>query len=167
MPRVRVVVAVAFIVAVLLAGCAAPPQVTGASDVPMWRGRLAVRVEANALPSQKQSFSAAFELTGTPLAGELTLFTPLGTTAAALTWSPQTAVMRSNGDIRTFESLDALIKQALGTDIPVAALFAWLAGDNAQVAGWRADLTQHAVGRITARRTEPMPAAELRLVLEK
>ena len=167
MPRVRVVVAVAFIVAVLLAGCAAPSQMTGPSDAPMWRGRLAVRVEADALPSQPQSFSAAFELTGTPLAGELTLFTPLGTTAAALSWSTQTAVMRSNGNIRTFESLDALIKQALGTDIPVTALFAWLAGDNVQVAGWRADLTQHADGRITARRTEPTPVAELRLVLEK
>ena len=133
----------------------------------MWRGRLAVRVEADFPPSQPQSFSAAFELTGTPLAGELTLFTPLGTTAATLSWSTQTAVMRSNGNIRIFESLDALIKQALGTDIPVTALFAWLAGDNVQVAGWRADLTQHADGRITARRTEPTPVAELRLVLEK
>lgn len=133
----------------------------------MWRGRLAVRVEADFPPSQSQSFSAAFELTGTPLAGELTLYTPLGTTAAALTWSTQTAVMRSNGNIRTFESLDALIKHALGTDIPVTALFAWLAGDNVQAAGWRADLTQHADGRITARRTDPTPVAELRLVLEK
>jgi outer membrane lipoprotein LolB len=133
----------------------------------MWRGRLAVRVEADFSPSQPQSFSAAFELTGTPLAGELTLYTPLGTTVAALSWSTQTAVMRSNGNTRTFESLDALIKQALGTDIPVTALFAWLAGDNVQVAGWRADLTQHADGRITARRTEPTPVAELRLVLEK
>jgi len=34
-------------------------------------------------------------------------------------------------------------------------------------AGWRADLSQHANGRITARRTEPPPQAELRLVFEK
>lgn len=74
--------------------------------------------------------------------------------------------MRSNGDVRYFASLDELIKQAVGTEIPVVALFAWLAGDNMNVKGWHADLTQHAKGRITARRTEPAPVAELRLVLE-
>ncbi len=94
------------------------------------------------------------------------MFTPLGSTAAALSWSAQTALMRSNGDVRYFASLDELIKQAVGTEIPVVALFAWLAGDNMNVKGWHADLTQHAKGRITARRTEPAPVAELRLVLE-
>jgi outer membrane lipoprotein LolB len=74
--------------------------------------------------------------------------------------------MRTQGEIRHYESLDALIKQAVGTEIPVVALFAWLAGDNMNVAGWSADLSQHAEGRITARRTEPTPIAELRLILE-
>jgi outer membrane lipoprotein LolB len=106
-------------------------------------------------------------LTGNSQVGELTLYTPLGSTAAALSWSTHTAVMRTHGDVRYFESLDALIKQAVGTDIPVVALFAWLAGDNMNVAGWSADLSQHAKGRITARRTNPAPGAELRLVLEK
>ncbi len=129
--------------------------------------RLAVRVEPDPPQSPSQSFSAGFELTGTPLAGELTLYTPLGSTVAALSWSAGTAVMRSNGDVRHFASLDALIKEAVGTEIPVAALFSWLAGESVTVAGWRADLSQHAEGRITARRTEPAPMAELRLVLEK
>jgi outer membrane lipoprotein LolB len=75
--------------------------------------------------------------------------------------------MRTNGDIRSFASLDALIQQAVGAEIPVAALFAWLAGDNMSVAGWSADLSQLANGRVTARRTEPAPVTELRLVLEK
>ena len=142
-----------------------PPRSTVAnhSEVSPWRGRLAVRVEAE----QPQSFSAGFELAGDALTGQLTLYTPLGTTAASLLWSSQTAIMRANGDIRYFESLNDLIRQAVGTDLPVAALFAWLAGDNMTVAGWSADLTQHADGRITARRTEPAPAAELRLVFEK
>lgn len=75
--------------------------------------------------------------------------------------------MHTPGNVQPFESLDALIKQAIGTDIPVAALFGWLAGDDLKVAGWSADLSQHALGRITARRTAPTPVAELRLVLEK
>jgi len=122
-----------------------------------------VRVESD----QPQSFTAGFELTGNAQAGELTLFTPLGSTAAALSWSSQTALMRSNGDVRYFDSLNALIKQAVGTEIPVVALFAWLAGDNMNVAGWSADLSQQANGRITARRTQPAPLAEIRLVIEK
>ncbi len=151
-----------------IAGCAIPrsPNILNEVEVSVWRGRLAVRIEPEQAPPQ--AFSAGFELLGDAKTGQLTLFTPLGSTAAALSWSAQTAVMRtSNGDVRYFESLDALISQALGTEIPVAALFAWLAGDLITVAGWQADLSQHADGRITARRTAPTPLAELRLVLEK
>ncbi|WP_296444748.1 lipoprotein insertase outer membrane protein LolB [Rhodoferax sp. UBA5149] len=148
-----------------IAGCAVPTRasISNQSEVSLWRGRLAVRVESD----QPQSFTAGFELTGNAQAGELTLFTPLGSTAAALSWSSQTALMRSNGDVRYFDSLNALIKQAVGTEIPVVALFAWLAGDNMNVAGWSADLSQQANGRITARRTQPAPLAEIRLVIEK
>ena len=104
---------------------------------------------------------------GSARSGVLTLFTPIGTTAAALSWTPSTAVLKANGDIRNFATLDALIKQVIGTAIPVAALFAWLAGDNMQVAGWSADLSRQPDGRITARRLTPAPAAELRLVLDQ
>jgi outer membrane lipoprotein LolB len=128
---------------------------------------LAVRLDAEPPQSPEQSFAAGFELTGNAQAGELTLFTPLGTTAAALSWSAQTAILRSDGTVRQFESLDALIKQAVGTEVPVTALFAWLAGDSMTVAGWSADLSQYGSGRITARRTQSGPPAELRLVLEK
>lgn len=168
-PGVRAVAAVIYFAIFFIAGCAVPPRasVTNQSEVPSWRGRLAVRVEAEQPDAQAQSFSAGFELTGTPLTGELALYTPLGSTAAALSWTSGTAQMRANGDVRHFESLEDLIKQAVGTDIPVVALFAWLAGDNMSVKGWRADLSQHANGRITARRIEPAPVAELRLVLEK
>jgi outer membrane lipoprotein LolB len=159
----------AFIAIFLVAGCAAPTRATDSerAETASWHGRLAVRVEADPPRAPSQSFSAGFELTGNALVGELTLYTPLGSTAASLAWSAQTAILHANGDIRYFESLDSLIKQALGTDIPVIALFAWLAGDNQVAAGWHADLSQHANGKITARRAEPAPQAELRLVLEK
>lgn len=155
--------------ALLMTGCASPPrmEVARQAEVSLWRGRLALRIESEPPPSQAQSFSAGFELTGSPLAGELTLYTPLGNTAAALSWSAQTAVMRSQGEVRHFASLDALIREAVGTELPVAALFAWLAGEQMSVAGWSADLSQHALGRVAALRTTPAPRAELRLVLEK
>lgn len=154
---------------ILIAGCALPARAPGTidSNLTVWRGRLSVRVDSAQAPPQAQSFSAAFELSGSAQAGELALYTPLGSTAAALAWSPQTATLRSNDEVRHFESLDALIKQALGTDIPVSALFSWLAGDDVAAAGWRADLSQHAFGRIIARRTQPAPLAELRLILDK
>lgn len=169
MRRLTFLCAVLASATILIAGCALPARVPGTINLnsTVWRGRLSVRVDADQAPAQPQSFSAAFELSGSAQAGELALYTPLGSTAAALVWSPQTATLRTNDEVRHFESLDALIRQALGTDIPVSALFSWLAGDDVAVAGWRADLSQHASGRITARRTQPAPLAELRLVLDK
>ena len=113
-----------------------------------------------------QSFTANFELIGNAQTGALTLFTPLGTTAAALNWSPQASTLRSNAETRQFDSLGALMQQTLGAELPVAALFAWLAGDAVAAAGWQADLSQRASGHIGARRDTPLPVAELRLVLE-
>jgi outer membrane lipoprotein LolB len=115
---------------------------------------------------QPQSFSAGFELTGTAHTGALVLSSPLGNILAALSWTPDSAFMRANGELRRFESLDALLLTATGAAIPIATLFAWLQGDNASAPGWLADLTQLDAGRLVARRTEPAPPVELRLVLE-
>lgn len=152
-----------------IAGCATPIRASDVNGVEttVWQGRLAIRMDPESPTSEAQSFSASFELTGTPSAGQLNLLTPIGSTAAALSWSPGSAVMSAQGQQRHFESLNVLIQQAVGTDIPVSALFAWLAGTPMSTAGWTADLTQHAQGRITARRTTPLPGAELRLILDK
>ena len=154
--------------ALFLTGCAVPPKPSGysPSGQTAWHGRLAVRVESTPPQEQPQSFAAGFELSGNAQTGSLMLFTPLGNTVASLSWTAQTATLLSKGELREFDSLDALIKQTLGTEIPVAALFAWLAGENMQLAGWSADLSQHDKGRISARRSQPQPQAELRLVLD-
>lgn len=149
----------------VLAGCATPPPTSPASALPAayWRGRLALRVET----PEPTSYFANFELSGQARAGELLLSTPLGTTLAQLRWSPQIALLRSNGETRAFDSLDALAAEATGTAIPIAALFQWLQGQPAQADGWRADLSQLDEGRLVARREQPAPAAELRLILER
>ncbi len=161
----RVVPATFLLAIIFLAGCALQTRSgdQGDSTMKVWRGRLATRVEA----MQVQAFAAEFELTGAPGAGSLTLYGPLGSTMAAISWSPLTAVMRSYGEERHFESLDTLITQTFGTEVPVTALFAWIAGEPMEAAGWIADLSQYGAGRILARRVQPAPAAELRLVLEK
>jgi outer membrane lipoprotein LolB len=91
----------------------------------------------------------------------------LGTTAAALSWTPEVSTLRSNAEVRQFATLGALMRQTLGAELPITALFAWLAGDNAVSAGWQVDLSQHPYGRITVRRQSPLPMAELRVVLDQ
>lgn len=125
-----------------------------------------VRAIPNEPLSQAQSFSAAFDLSGTPDAGELTFFTPLGSTAAAIRWRAELATLESQGDTRTYPGLAPLIQNLLGTDVPVRALFAWLEGRGIPADGWEVDLTQFTQGKISAQRLTPLPQAQLRLVLE-
>lgn len=151
-------------VGLLLAGCATPPKpalTNAAANV--WSGRLALQVQ----DKPGDSFSAGFELRGNAQTGELTLYTPLGGSAAALSWQPGQATLRSGGQVRQFASADALVAQATGSPIPLAALFDWLNGNETTVPGWSADLSQFADGRIAARRFDPPPQADLRVVLER
>ena len=149
----------------LAAGCATPTRTTVPADTATgpWSGRLALQVEDN----QSQSFSAGFELKGSARSGELSLFTPIGGTLAVLDWTPESAVLRSDGKTRNFESVEALVTHATGAAIPVAALFDWLRGIDTPVAGWQADLSLLAQGRLRARRLQPPPQADLRVVLDR
>ncbi|MDB5873343.1 MAG: hypothetical protein JWQ07_2785 [Ramlibacter sp.] len=155
----------ALLLAFLAAGCASPPRATPTADgaAGPWSGRMALQVEGN----QSQSFSAGFELKGNAQAGELTLSSPLGGTLAVLAWAPGSATLRSGGQTREFESVDALVAHATGSAIPVAALFDWLRGTPTAVAGWQADLSLLGQGRLAARRTEPPPVADLRVALDR
>jgi outer membrane lipoprotein LolB len=153
------------VVTLLLAACAAPQKSTApaASQAGPWSGRLALQIEDR----QSQSFSAAFELSGTAQAGKLALSSPLGGTLAVLSWAPGSATLQSNGQTRQFESVDALVTHATGSAIPVAALFDWVRGTNTPVPGWKADLSQLEQGRLHAERFEPPPHADLRVILDK
>ena len=163
----------------VLTGCAnqmlAPANAqTGGTPVAgseVFRGRLSLKIDpldAQALgPPQGHFFSAAFELTGDAQKGELTLMSPLGNVLAALNWTPTTATLNANGNVRQFDSLGALVQHATGAAIPVASLFSWLGGNEIPTPGWQADLTGYSSGSLVARRTSPLPNAELRVVLER
>ena len=101
----------------LAGGCSTPPTpgspstsgITGRNAQRSFSGRLALRLVP---PGQDQAlaFSAAFELSGSPQAGELALRSPVGSTLALLQWQPGAAVLRSERGEQRFASLDALVR---------------------------------------------------------
>lgn len=147
--------------ALLLTACAAT-RLAPVPGVQSWNGRLALIVDSN----PPQSYAAGFDLRGTPAAGELLLISPLGQALANVVWSADGAEMRQGDRITRRASLDELATELGGAAVPVSALFGWLRGERPKAQGWEADLSRHADGRITARRTQPLPSAELRVVFE-
>ena len=167
--RRRACFALLLTAALTLAGCATPRKLIP-PDGNYWHGRLALKVDG----TPPQSLNASFELSGTAEAGELSLFTPLGTTVAVLNWKPGEVLLQSNGRDQHFDSLDQLAREATGTACPVAQLFLWLKHGKVDPAnaissggGWEADLSQLGEGRLSAKRIAGGPPADLRLVLEK
>ena len=148
---------------IFIAGCASTTGVNGTftSQDSYWQGRLALTVHSTPV----QAFSANFELQGNAQTGSLVLSTVLGSTLARIQWTGTTATLVSGNDTRAFESLPALLRQTMGTDLPVASLFAWLQGQAATTPEWEADLTQLDQGRLNARRTSLVNPAELKIIL--
>lgn len=149
----------------LIAGCAHKTGATAQNDAKnrVWTGRIGLQIESD----PPQSFFAGFELKGQVEEGRLSLTTPIGSTLAVMRWSPTEAVLESGGELKRFDSVDALLEKTTGAAIPIAALFAWLDGENTSLNGWTADLSQQASGRIEAIRTTPLPTTKLRIVIEK
>ena len=146
--------------ALWLAGCAQPPP---SHQTNTWSGRLALQIQGQAA----QSFSALFELQGSAQTGTLVLSSPLGTQLAQLDWRAGRAQLVTARETLTSESLDALLQEATGAPIPIAAVFSWIQGESAAAPGWQADLSGAPQGRIVAHRHEPAPPATLRIILSR
>ncbi|MDB5742774.1 MAG: putative lipoprotein [Polaromonas sp.] len=166
--RLRLLISCCLFATFFIAGCARPISATALNEQKKesWSGRISLQV----LSEPAQSFSASFELKGKPESGELTLISPLGNVLGILRWSPGEAQLDSGPQqIQRFASVDALMTQATGTAVPLSALFGWLQGDHASVSanGWIADLSRHGEGRISAKRVQPAPQADLRVILDR
>jgi outer membrane lipoprotein LolB len=146
----------------LLGACATRTPAVSRPEESRWTGRFSLTVQSD----PPQSWSAGFELSGSAAAGELHLNSPLGNHLAAVRWAPGEARLQQGERLTKHPSLDSLTAELGGTALPVAALFDWLRGRQAPVSGWEADLSRQPEGRIVARRLQPLPAAELRLILE-
>jgi len=150
---------------IFIAGCASVQRAQGTlgQETTHWQGRLALKVFSTPV----QAFSANFELDGSAQEGSLTLSTALGSTLARMQWSPGRAALQTSKEIREFNSLDAMVSEITGTDLPVVSLFSWLQGVDAPAPLWEADLSDLDNGRMTARRTaEPNPS-ELKILLDR
>ena len=149
----------------LIAGCARKIYRSDLIDAEkkLWAGRISLQIQSDPV----QAFFAGFELKGRSERGELTLTSPIGNVLGIMRWSPDEAVLESGNEIKRFTSVDALLEQTTGAAIPVAALFDWLRGENTQLNGWSADLSELNIGRIVATRTEPAPQTRLRIVLDQ
>jgi len=160
-------------VIILIAACAHKQGATGLNDsekasgnsvlTAFWSGRISLQLQSE----PPQAFFAGFELKGKASDGELTLISPLGSILGIMRWSPSEAILEQGGTVRRFASTDDLLAQATGAAVPISALFDWLAGIDTPTPGWAADLSQQPAGRITAKRSNPTPQADLRIVLDK
>jgi outer membrane lipoprotein LolB len=116
-------------------------------------------------PDTPRSFAAHFDLQGSANNGRLELSTPLGTLLARLQWSVGEASIETAQERRSAATLSALLREVTGEALPIDALFDWLSGVPTLAGGWQADLQQLDEGRLSATRTQPPPAAMLRILL--
>jgi outer membrane lipoprotein LolB len=145
-----------------LTGCATPRAPSNPSAA-FWSGRMALQLDG----TPPQNWSTSFELQGSATQGQLVLLSPLGTSLARLSWSPELAVLEQGQDKTESPNLQSLSQRLTGTQLPIAALFEWLAGRALDEPGWQVDLTAYPQGRLTASRITPAPQAILRIVLER
>ena len=167
--------AAALLLAALLAACASPPRQPG--EAPWTSGRMSLRIDADGNKAA-QSVSAGFELRGDGRSGELNLNSPLGSRVASARWAPGLAVLNDSQGERRFGTLEALSREALGENLPLAALPDWLAGKpwagaphqntdgGFEQLGWQVSLAQRADGLIEVRRRAP-PAVLMRVRLDE
>ena len=128
-----------------------------------WEGRLNLKI----LSKPPEQFSANFTLQGTPALGELTVYSPIGTTLAVASWDSNGAVLSEGSNKQSFASMDALTKHVTGASLPLQSLMSWLNSDGATLDGWEVRSEDQPGGRrLFAKRLTPLPQLQLTLVLD-
>ena len=69
-------------------------------------------------------------------------------------------------EVRLYPDMTSLTTELTGTALPMAVLFDWLRGLSTALDGWEVDLSAWPAGRLSARRTQPLPATSLTLLLD-
>jgi outer membrane lipoprotein LolB len=129
---------------------------------PEWQGRFSLRIQSE----PATLLSAGFRLRGEATEGSLDFYSPLGTTLAALRWSPKDVQLQQGGQVQRFDSMNELTEQATGAALPISSLFDWLHGLPSVAPGWQADLSQLPQGLLIAQRLSPTPTVHLRIKLD-
>jgi outer membrane lipoprotein LolB len=154
----------------------------------VYSGRIAVHADAGG-DRPARSVTGQFELSGDASSGQLVLTSPLGVTVARARWDapqapggePTEIELEANGETTRYATLAEMMQRALGDQLPLAAMFDWLAGrpwPGARVVrdaagasfeqlGWRVDESRFADdGLIDAVRALPAPALHVRVKLD-
>ncbi len=144
---------------------------------------MTVRIDALATTPERapaRAITAAFELSGDAERGRLDLNTPLGTTLARARWEPGNVAVNTPQGASTYPDLDAMTRELLGEDLPLAAFFDWLRGrpwpgaaitstrSTAEFAqlGWEVNLSQFSNSWVSLMRTQ-IPVVSVRIKLDK
>jgi outer membrane biogenesis lipoprotein LolB len=130
-------------------------------------GRLLIEIGS----SPAQRISSSFELDTDGASGELRLLGPLGTTSALITWNPAQAQLQSselNPPLRHYPSLSMLMKQWLGTELPLQAILLWLQGQDERIPGWQLlDSGNNTKVAVRASAQGPEPSVSIKLMLNE
>jgi outer membrane lipoprotein LolB len=68
--------------------------------------------------------------------------------------------------IRESASLERLVFELTGSQLPTAALVDWLAGKPTPAEGWRVDVSEWHLRRLVLERVQPAPRTVLRIAFE-
>jgi outer membrane lipoprotein LolB len=149
-----------------LSGCAmfsSPPRQAELVKVGHWEGRISLKV----LRDPPELFSASFEINGRPEDGELTFFSPIGTTLAVARWTPFNAQLMEGAKVKRYDSVEAMMLELTGSKLPLPELLGWLDQDGAELPGWTLKSDNSSSSRrVFAKRQQPLPAVELTLVID-
>ncbi len=136
----------------VLAGCAAPPisdaQAKAADTLSTLNrsGRFAMKSEVFGRTPEAIQGGFAWRDRGQILTLDLT--NPMGTVLARVEVGPQGALLQeSNGKVTRASHPDALVRQAIGQEIPVSGLRAWMRGQPA--AGSSAEEVARTAGKLS------------------
>jgi outer membrane lipoprotein LolB len=124
----------------------APPATSANSQVisveapalptPFKAGRFALQIDTE----PPQSFITSFDITGGWPEGTLNIYNPLGMQMARLEWTAQSARLLQGRQVRESASLERLVFELTGTQLPTAAVIDWLAGKPTPAEGWNVDV---------------------------
>jgi outer membrane lipoprotein LolB len=125
-------------------------------------GRLSLQIDSQ----PPQTFIAAFDLTGGWAEGMLNIYNPLGLQMARVEWTAESARLVLGSKVQEASSLESLVFQLTGTQLPTAALIDWLSGKPSPAEGWNVDVSEWHLRRLVLERVQPAPRTVLRLAFE-
>ena len=85
---------------------------------------------------------------------------------ARVEWTAQNARLLQGNQVRESSSLERLVLELTGAQLPTAALVDWLSGKPTPAEGWNVDVSEWHLRRLVLERVQPAPRTVLRIAFE-